>query len=148
WALPKSGPAYAAALVETLAFLSQARRPVPVAASGAGRLHTLKRRLTMILQKPGSRALSGAGLLAVLALGLLLLPLLPTWAEQQAPPRPADKPAAALPAAGADGAAAPARGAGAAKGAPLVAAGAANALPGRGGAVPPPAPKGTEAAEK
>jgi beta-lactamase regulating signal transducer with metallopeptidase domain len=95
WALPEAGPAYAAALVETVAFLSPARRPVPVAASGAGRVKTLKRRLRMILQRPSPRALSGAGLLAVLGLGGLLLPLLPTWADEQAaesrgaPARPA-----------------------------------------------------------
>jgi hypothetical protein len=84
WALPEAGPAYAAALVETVAFLSPARRPVPVAASGAGRVKTLKRRLRMILQRPSPRALSGAGLFAVLGLGVLLLPLLPTWADEQA----------------------------------------------------------------
>jgi beta-lactamase regulating signal transducer with metallopeptidase domain len=83
WALPEAGPAYAAALVETLAFLSRARRPVPVAASGAGRVKILKRRLFMILQRPSPRALSGAGLFAVLGFGCLLLPLLPTWAEQR-----------------------------------------------------------------
>ena len=64
--------------------------PVPVAASGAGRVKTLKRRLFMILQRPSPRALSGAGLLAVLGLGGLLLPLLPTWAEQQAAERRGD----------------------------------------------------------
>jgi beta-lactamase regulating signal transducer with metallopeptidase domain len=87
WALPEAAPAYAAALVETVAFLSRARRPVPVAASGAGRIKTLKRRLFMILQRPSPRALSGAGLFAVLGFGGLLLPLLPTWAEQQAADR-------------------------------------------------------------
>jgi beta-lactamase regulating signal transducer with metallopeptidase domain/TolA-binding protein len=82
WALPEAGPSYAAALVATATFLSESRRPVPVAASGAGRVQTLKRRLTMILQRPCPRALSGVGLLTVLGLGALLLPLLPTWAGQ------------------------------------------------------------------
>jgi len=83
WALPGAALAYGAALVETVAFLSQARRPVPVGASGVGQVQTLKRRLTMILRQPAPRALSGAGLLAVVGLAALLLPLLPTWAEQR-----------------------------------------------------------------
>jgi beta-lactamase regulating signal transducer with metallopeptidase domain len=101
WALPAAAPAYAAALVETVAFLSQSRRPVPVAASGVGQVQTLKRRLTMILRQPAPRALSGAGLLAVLGLGALLLPLLPTWAEQPDDNPPSERradPAGAQPA--------------------------------------------------
>src|SRR5262249_16226979 len=53
-----------------------------LAASGAGHVGAIKRRLTMILRGPRSRALSGAGLLAVLGLAAILLPLLPTWAQQ------------------------------------------------------------------
>jgi beta-lactamase regulating signal transducer with metallopeptidase domain len=108
WALPEAGPAYAAALVATAAYLSEARRPVPVAASGAGRVQSLKRRLIMILQGPSPRALSGTGLLTVLALGVLLLPLLPTWADQQPDqPRAETGPVApsAVPVAGPKGAA-------------------------------------------
>ena len=96
WALPEAAPAYAAALVETVAFLSRARRPVPLAASGAGHVGAIKRRLTMILRGPCSRALSGAGLVAVLGLAAILLPLLPTWAQEAPHEQPA---AAALPAA-------------------------------------------------
>jgi outer membrane biosynthesis protein TonB len=88
WALPAAAPAYAAALVETVAFLSRARAALPLAASGIGHVHTLKRRLTMILRGTPPRALSGAGFLAVLGLGALLLPLLPT----RAAPAGGDKP--------------------------------------------------------
>jgi beta-lactamase regulating signal transducer with metallopeptidase domain len=84
WALPEAGPSYAEALVATAAFLSGAPCPVPVAASGAGRVKTLKRRLLMILQRPCPRTLSGAGLIVVLGLAVLLLPLIPTWAGPQA----------------------------------------------------------------
>jgi hypothetical protein len=91
WALPAGAPAYAAALVETMAFLSQARPALPQAASGAGHVQTLKRRLNMILHDPSPRALSRAGFLAVLGLGALLLPLLPTQAQSPAREAPPDK---------------------------------------------------------
>jgi beta-lactamase regulating signal transducer with metallopeptidase domain len=88
WALPAASPAYASALVETVAFLSLHRTVWPLAASGAGHVQTLKRRLTMILRGTPPRALSGPGLLAVLALGSLVLPLLPTPAEPPAREKP------------------------------------------------------------
>jgi beta-lactamase regulating signal transducer with metallopeptidase domain len=94
WALPGSAAAYAAALVQTVTFLSRARCALPAAASGIGHVHSLKRRLTMILRTTPPRALSGAGLLAVLGLGALLLPLVPTRAGQTASEAPADRPAA------------------------------------------------------
>ncbi len=106
WALPEAGPSYAAALVATAAFLSEARTPVPVAASGAGRVHTLKRRLVMILQKPCPRTLSRLGLLAVLGVGAMLLPLLPTWAADEAP---AHDPGVTVPAAAKEAPGDPAR---------------------------------------
>jgi beta-lactamase regulating signal transducer with metallopeptidase domain len=91
WALPAAAPAYAAALVETVAFVSQARPALPEAASGAGQFQTLKRRLNMILHEPSPRALSRAGVLAVLGVGALLLPLLPTRAQPPAREAPPDK---------------------------------------------------------
>jgi beta-lactamase regulating signal transducer with metallopeptidase domain len=91
WALPATAPAYAAALVETMAFLSQARPALPQAASGAGHVQTLKRRLNMILHEPSPRALSRAGFLAVFGLGALLLPLLPTQAQSPAREAPRDR---------------------------------------------------------
>jgi beta-lactamase regulating signal transducer with metallopeptidase domain len=92
WALPGLAPAYAAALVETVAFVSQTRPALPAGASGAGQVPLLKRRLTMILRGPGPRSLSRPGLLALLGLGVLLLPLAPTGARP-APPGPDAKPA-------------------------------------------------------
>lgn len=90
WALPDCAPAYAAALLETVAFLSGTRPALPVTASGIGHVPRLKRRLIMILRGTPPRALSGAGLLAVLALGVLFLPLGPTRADLA----PSDKPQA------------------------------------------------------
>jgi beta-lactamase regulating signal transducer with metallopeptidase domain len=90
WALPEAARSYAAALVDTVDFLSGARPVLPVAASGLGHLHLLKRRLTMILRGTTPRALSGGGLAVVLLLGAALLPLMPTWAQE--PPRPPEPP--------------------------------------------------------
>ena len=96
-ALPDAAPSYAAALVETVAFLSEPRPAFPFGASGAGQGPLLKRRLTMILQDNPAR-LPRLGLRAVLALGALLLPLLPAPGHGQQP-KPAPKPAPEKPAA-------------------------------------------------
>lgn len=85
WTLPTSGRAYAQALLETIDFLSGARRVLPPVASAAGQFPILKRRLTMILHGTTPRHLSAAGLIAIIGLGLLLLPLLPTWAQAEPP---------------------------------------------------------------
>jgi beta-lactamase regulating signal transducer with metallopeptidase domain len=93
--LPESAPAYAAALVETAAFLSSAPRGLPAAASGVGHFRFLKRRLTMILLGNTPPRLSRRGVLAVLA-AAVLLPVVPTWADPAEPPaRPADSAAPA-----------------------------------------------------
>jgi hypothetical protein len=81
WALPDAALAYADALVATVAFLSQPRLLLPLGASGMGRTSQVKRRLTMIVNQTGSRALSWPWLLLVLLLGAALLPWRPTWAE-------------------------------------------------------------------
>lgn len=83
WALPGTGRLYATALLDTLDFLSESRVVVPVAASGIGTVHDLKRRLTMIMRGTTPRSLTWAGCLALLALGGLLLPLVPTWAQTE-----------------------------------------------------------------
>jgi WD40 repeat protein/beta-lactamase regulating signal transducer with metallopeptidase domain len=74
---------YASAIVATVDFLANDLAAVPVLASGLGRLDGLKRRLTLILTGPAPKRLSIAGRLAVLALGLALLPLLPTLVRSE-----------------------------------------------------------------
>jgi beta-lactamase regulating signal transducer with metallopeptidase domain len=76
WAVGGDGHSYALALLQAVAFVSQARLPLPVGASGVGQVSHLKRRLAMIMQRNTSRSLSWAGLGAVLVLALLL-PLFP-----------------------------------------------------------------------
>jgi beta-lactamase regulating signal transducer with metallopeptidase domain len=89
WALPGAADVYATALVEAVTYLSNARSALPLAASGIGQMHLLKRRVTMIMRGTTPRALSAAGFLAVLGLGAFLLPLYPTWAQTNQPPEPA-----------------------------------------------------------
>ncbi|HMC65547.1 MAG TPA: M56 family metallopeptidase, partial [Gemmataceae bacterium] len=81
WALPAAAKAYALALVETVDFLAEARPVLPPVASGIGHIHTLKRRLTMIMRGTTPRALTWGGLVAVLGLATTLLPLTPTWGQ-------------------------------------------------------------------
>jgi beta-lactamase regulating signal transducer with metallopeptidase domain len=81
--LPGARRAYAAALLDTLDFLSAAPPAVPPLASGLGQVTDLKRRLTMIMRGTTPRALGWRGCLAVLFLGGLLLPLLPTWVRAE-----------------------------------------------------------------
>lgn len=73
---PESARDYALALVETVEFLSAAPAPMPVLASGLGRVRLLKRRLTMILQGKTPRSLTFTGLAAVAGVGLLALPMI------------------------------------------------------------------------
>jgi beta-lactamase regulating signal transducer with metallopeptidase domain len=89
WALGGEGRPYALALLEAIAFVSQARLPLPAGASGVGQVSHLKRRLSMVLQGKTSRSLSWAGLGVALGVGLLLLPLFPAHAQQSPAPNPA-----------------------------------------------------------
>jgi bla regulator protein BlaR1 len=93
WALPSAVPAYASALVETVAFLSRTYPGLPATASGIGHTLLLRRRLTMIMRGTTPRALSAFGLFIVLGLAAAVLPLLPTWAQTE--PR-LDQPPAAV----------------------------------------------------
>jgi beta-lactamase regulating signal transducer with metallopeptidase domain len=81
--LPAAAAVYAEALLQTVAYLSQARAPVAVGASGAGRFHHVQRRLIMILDGTAPKAMSPAGRWAVLLVAAVLLPLWPTWAHSQ-----------------------------------------------------------------
>jgi hypothetical protein len=81
--LPGASEVYAEALLQTVAYLSQARVPVAVAANGAGRVHQVRRRLIMILDGKTPKMLSPAGRWAVLVVAAGLLPLWPTWAHSQ-----------------------------------------------------------------
>jgi len=93
WALPGRAAAYAEALVETVAFVS---RPgwEPLASGGAARAGALKRRLTMILSNTPAPASRRPVAAAVIAAGLLALPVRPGLAEEpKSPddPNPAQK---------------------------------------------------------
>ena len=82
-AMPDRARTYAAALLAAVEFVSGAR-PVPAAASatsGSGHVSCLKRRLKMIVRARTPKALSWAGRIAVLAVAALLLPLSPSWAQ-------------------------------------------------------------------
>jgi beta-lactamase regulating signal transducer with metallopeptidase domain len=85
--LPGAGRTYAAALLDTLDFLSAPPAVVPPLASGLGPVPDLKRRLTMIMRGTTPRALSWPGRLAVLAVAALSFPLLPALQAQT----PADR---------------------------------------------------------
>jgi beta-lactamase regulating signal transducer with metallopeptidase domain len=82
---PASAEAYAEALVETVCFLSQARTSLPLGASGVGQVHVLKRRLIMILEGKLPRALPRIVQGTVLAAGIVLVSLVPTWAQSDQP---------------------------------------------------------------
>lgn len=85
-ALPEAASNYAAALVETLAFLNHSRPALPLGASGIEPMRLLKRRLSMIVQGHPSRGISRLAFWSVVGLGLLLLPLLPVPAQQASNP--------------------------------------------------------------
>ncbi len=83
WAMPDRARTYAAALLAAVEFVSGARS-VPTAASatsGNGHVSCLKRRLRMILSAKTPKGLSWAGRIAVLGIAALLLPLAPSWAQ-------------------------------------------------------------------
>jgi hypothetical protein len=93
WALPAAARAYSLALLETMTFLGEAPPLGVPAQSGIGHLHTLKRRLTMIMRGTTPRALSWTGCFAVFGLGVVLLPWLPTRAASEPPDSPVQAPA-------------------------------------------------------
>src|SRR5262249_42005815 len=91
WALPGAGRVYATALLECLDFLSEAPHPLPLGASGMGQTDDLKRRLTMIMRGVTPRRLGWGGGLVLASLGLMLLPLVPTFAQDEKPRTPQNR---------------------------------------------------------
>jgi beta-lactamase regulating signal transducer with metallopeptidase domain len=87
WTFPDAAKSYAETLLETLDFLNQSDQPEPLLASGFGKVHHLRRRLTMIMSGNTPRLVSVKGALGSLAVAALLLPVGPTWAQ-----KPADNP--------------------------------------------------------
>jgi bla regulator protein blaR1 len=82
WSLPDAVRAYATALIETVEFLSETGARLPAVASGIGPVPNLRRRVTMIMRGRTPRALSELGFVAMLGFGAILLPLVPSWAQQ------------------------------------------------------------------
>src|SRR5262249_26193733 len=82
WAFPASAKSHAETLLETLDFLHPSDQPEPVLATGFGKVHHLRRRLTMIMSGTTSRFLGVWGLLGSLGLAVVLLPLNATWAQK------------------------------------------------------------------
>lgn len=90
--MPSAARTYAVALVDALDFLSGPPPATPALACGIGAVADLKRRLKMILGKRTPHGMGRAGGLAVLALGVLLLPLMAAVSraddEEQQDPKP------------------------------------------------------------
>jgi beta-lactamase regulating signal transducer with metallopeptidase domain len=84
--LPDRAADYAAALLETVMFLSPPRTALPVGASGAGSARLLRRRLLMILHARTARPLPWYTRAALLGCAAVLLPLLPARAQSVTPP--------------------------------------------------------------
>lgn len=91
WACPDAVRTYAETLVETVEFLAEARTALPLAASGFGHVHHLKRRIRMIMQERTPRTLSWTGTLTMLGLSAALLPVSPTWARDSDRESPAEQ---------------------------------------------------------
>ncbi len=91
WAFPEEVRTYAETLLDTVDFLNPSRVTEPLLASGFGRAHHLRRRLTMIMLGTTPRRLGWGTALGSFTLAVLLLPLSPTWAQKSP-----DKPQAAV----------------------------------------------------
>ncbi len=80
--LPDCRRAYAEALLEVCRFNSRAAAPVPALGMGSRGRRTFERRLTMIMQGPGTCRVH---LLGMVAVGLLAVIVLPGWSPGQKP---------------------------------------------------------------
>ena len=75
WACPDAAKSYAETLLETLDFLNQSDLSEPLLASGFGKVHHLRKRLTMIMSGTTPRLLGLWGTLGSLGLAVVLLPV-------------------------------------------------------------------------
>jgi bla regulator protein blaR1 len=82
WAYPDAAKAYAETLLETLDFLNYSEPSEPLLASGFGKVHHLRKRLTMIMNGTTPRLLGLWGTLGSLGLAAVLLPVNATWAQK------------------------------------------------------------------
>lgn len=83
--LPGHRRAYADCLLKTLRYLSGARSPGFVPASGAGELNDLEGRLTMIMTHQARKPFSPAGKMLLAAAMLAILAVYPTLAQRGTP---------------------------------------------------------------
>ena len=82
WAYPEAAKAYAETLLETLDFLNYSEPNEPLLASGFGKVHHLRKRLTMIMNGKTPRLVGLWGTLGSLGLAAVLLPVNATWAQK------------------------------------------------------------------
>ena len=87
WAFPDAAKSYAETLLETLDFLHQSDRVEPLLASGFGKVHHLRKRLTMIMNGNTPRSVSLWGALGSLSLAVVLLPFNASWAQTADEPK-------------------------------------------------------------
>ena len=82
WALPDSAKSYADTLLETLDFLNPCDLAEPLLASGFGKVHHLRKRLTMIMTGTTPRLVGVWGTLGTLAMAVVLLPVNASLAQK------------------------------------------------------------------
>jgi len=87
WAFPDAAKSYAETLLETLDFLHQSDHVEPLLASGFGKVHHLRKRLTMIMNGNTPRSVSLWGALGSLSLAVVLLPFNASWAQKADEPK-------------------------------------------------------------
>lgn len=102
WVLPDARRAYAAALVDTVDYLSEttSRRPaLPALASGLGEVRQLKRRIVMIMNGPVPQRLRRWVMAAGIGVFAAALSISPSFADDEPPlpPRPPAPPRAPQP---------------------------------------------------
>jgi beta-lactamase regulating signal transducer with metallopeptidase domain len=86
WSLPAAADDYAAALVDTVAFLSLPHSAAPLGASGVGQVQSLRRRLIMVLNGTTSRHTPRSVLWVLLCSSAMILPWFPIAAQTPPPP--------------------------------------------------------------